>query len=87
MSIPVTCPKCRTSFRVKDEWAGKKGKCPQCKALLEVPAPPESDPGGVKKSPVEPGAVEEVERGILETSLRQSKFQEVHGWSPLNENR
>ena len=58
MSIPVTCPKCRTSFRVKDEWAGKKGKCPQCKALLEVPAPPESDPGGVKKSPVEPGAVD-----------------------------
>ena len=30
MSIPVTCSKCRTSIRVKETQAGKKGKCPKC---------------------------------------------------------
>lgn len=36
MSIPVTC-RCGKSFRVKDEHAGKKGKCPACGDLLLVP--------------------------------------------------
>ena len=37
MGIAVTCSKCRGSFRVKDELAGKRGKCPKCQATLVVP--------------------------------------------------
>lgn len=36
MSIPVTC-RCGKSFRVKNEYAGKKGKCPACGVTLVVP--------------------------------------------------
>ncbi len=38
MPISVECPSCQTSFRVKEEHAGKRGKCPSCKAALTVPA-------------------------------------------------
>ena len=38
MSIPVTCAKCSASFRVKDEFAGRSGKCPHCRETLFVPS-------------------------------------------------
>ena len=38
MPIPVVCPKCRKSFRVSEKFAGKSGPCPNCKAILTVPA-------------------------------------------------
>lgn len=37
MSIIVTCPGCRKSFKVSDRFAGKSGPCPSCKRTLEVP--------------------------------------------------
>jgi Zn-dependent protease with chaperone function len=37
MSIAVTCGSCNASFRVKDEYAGKRGKCPRCQVVVEVP--------------------------------------------------
>lgn len=40
MPMPVECPSCRASFRVKEEHAGKKGRCPHCKTVMTVPAPP-----------------------------------------------
>jgi Zn-dependent protease with chaperone function len=39
MTISVTCGSCKTAFRVKDEHAGKRGKCPRCQAAVEVPSP------------------------------------------------
>lgn len=38
MPISVECSACRTSFRVRDEFAGKRGKCVKCKAPVDVPA-------------------------------------------------
>ena len=38
MPIPVTCKLCHAAFSVKDTLAGKTGKCPRCRALLQVPA-------------------------------------------------
>lgn len=38
MSIAVTCGQCGQSFRIKDEYAGRKTKCPACSAPLEIPA-------------------------------------------------
>jgi hypothetical protein len=36
--IPITCD-CGKRFRVKDESAGRKVRCPACKSVLTVPAP------------------------------------------------
>jgi len=38
MSIIVTCPDCGKRFNVKDEFAGKTGKCPACGGAFVVPA-------------------------------------------------
>jgi DNA-directed RNA polymerase subunit RPC12/RpoP len=38
MSISFTCTSCSKSLAVKDEFAGKKIKCPGCQAVLVVPA-------------------------------------------------
>jgi predicted RNA-binding Zn-ribbon protein involved in translation (DUF1610 family) len=43
MSIAVTCS-CGKKLQVKDELAGKRGKCPACGALLTIPQPPSSPP-------------------------------------------
>lgn len=37
MAIDVTCTKCLTRFQVSDKFAGKKGPCPKCKAIITVP--------------------------------------------------
>ena len=38
MSISFCCPKCKASFRVSDEHAGKKAKCKKCGAPLQIPS-------------------------------------------------
>ena len=35
--IPVHCDECGRSFRVKEEFGGKRGKCPKCGAIVQVP--------------------------------------------------
>lgn len=37
MAIIVTCPGCRKSFSVKDEFAGRTGPCPNCKTIITIP--------------------------------------------------
>ncbi len=36
MAIPLTCPSCAHEFKVKDEYAGKRIKCPECKNVMKV---------------------------------------------------
>ena len=38
MPISVTCPQCEFIVKVKDEYAGKRGKCPKCKTTVQIPA-------------------------------------------------
>jgi hypothetical protein len=38
MAITVVCPGCRKRFSVSDQFAGKSGACPNCKATISVPA-------------------------------------------------
>ena len=38
MPISVSCPACGKEYNVKDEAAGKKFKCKECEAIVEVPA-------------------------------------------------
>jgi Zn-dependent protease with chaperone function len=50
MTIAVTCRSCKTTVQVKDEHAGKRGKCPRCQAVVEVPRPPTPDEKSVPPS-------------------------------------
>jgi hypothetical protein len=38
MAILVVCPGCKKRFDVHDRFAGKKGPCPKCKTIIQVPA-------------------------------------------------
>ena len=45
MAIPVQCKVCGKSMNVRDEMAGKKGKCPACGSVVDVPGPvPQAPP-------------------------------------------
>lgn len=37
MAIDVTCTGCRTRFQVSEKFAGKKGPCPKCKSIIQIP--------------------------------------------------
>jgi hypothetical protein len=39
MPISVVCPGCKARFSVSEKFAGKKGPCPKCKAIILVPEP------------------------------------------------
>ena len=52
MAIPVRCAECGAEFRAKDEHAGRRGKCPKCQAVIQVPGPSvKPQPAPVTKSP------------------------------------
>jgi hypothetical protein len=38
MSIALRCEHCQHEFHVNDKWAGKRIKCPECQAKVEVSA-------------------------------------------------
>ena len=37
MPINVVCPGCLKRFQVGDQFAGKRGPCPNCKTIIEIP--------------------------------------------------
>ena len=37
MAISVICPGCHKRFSVSDKFAGQKGPCPSCKAVIPIP--------------------------------------------------
>ena len=43
MPISVVCPGCKARFAVSEKFAGKKGPCPKCKAVILVPDVPAED--------------------------------------------
>ena len=38
MPIKVICGKCGAQSTTRDEFAGRRGACPKCKAVLVIPA-------------------------------------------------
>lgn len=40
MAIVVDCPHCKEKLSIKDEYAGRKGKCPKCQKPIQVPGTP-----------------------------------------------
>ena len=39
MAIRYECDQCGSVLKIKDDLAGKPGKCPKCKTAFTVPAP------------------------------------------------
>jgi hypothetical protein len=37
MAISVICPGCHKRFSVSEKFAGQKGPCPSCKAIIQIP--------------------------------------------------
>ena len=48
MPIEFPCPTCRHLVRTPDATAGKKGKCPQCGAVVQIPGPQSPAPAVIK---------------------------------------
>jgi predicted Zn finger-like uncharacterized protein len=43
MTIPVECGECGASYKVKDDKAGTRIKCPKCSAVIKVPSGDDDD--------------------------------------------
>ena len=50
--IEFDCPACRSRLYIKDEFAGKRGKCPHCSDVIDVPT--RSVPPAEPPAPTEP---------------------------------
>ena len=37
MAIQVVCRSCESTYNLKEEYAGRKVRCPKCQGVLEVP--------------------------------------------------
>lgn len=48
MPISVTCPQCNNTLRVRDDQAGKRGRCPKCQGPVQIPA---AEQGAAKSAP------------------------------------
>ena len=62
MAIEFGCPSCQNLVRVADGAAGKKGKCPHCQTIVQIPgaapqAAPAAAPAAVASISAKPGAV------------------------------
>jgi hypothetical protein len=66
MPIPLSCA-CGRAFNIKDECAGHKIRCPQCKSVLTVPLPKkEEEPEEFDLEVIEDDKTEEIELEVVE---------------------
>jgi hypothetical protein len=68
MPIPVICPGCKAAFQVSDKFAGKKGPCPKCKTVIEIPA---ASPEIVIHAPAPEGPKDSTGRPVFTPILRE----------------
>jgi hypothetical protein len=43
--IQIVCPNCNVKLRAKQEWAGRRTKCPKCGTRIEIPSADDAPPG------------------------------------------
>jgi hypothetical protein len=68
MAIDVTCTGCKTRFQVSDKFAGKKGPCPKCKTIIEIPSAKDQV---VIHAPEPTGPVDSKGRSVAEPIFRE----------------
>jgi len=83
MTIRLTCAKCGSQLKVKDELAGKQGHCPKCKADLVIPAlstpdvvenPIEFDDDDADRAPALAAAADDDEPPVLRMAERDREL-------------
>lgn len=60
MAITFNCSQCGKMVRIGDEYAGQKGRCPNCLAVIDIPGAVAASPGPLLEIPEEPALVEGV---------------------------
>ena len=69
-TITVVCPKCKNRMRASADYIGKRGRCPSCKALVDItPSAEESQRSVYPDS-----------SGTLVSTQRSYKSTEEKGW-------
>jgi hypothetical protein len=58
MSIRFRCPGCDTLMQVGDDAAGRKARCPHCRAVIAIPAPAGAAPAAKEPTPAPPDRAE-----------------------------
>jgi predicted RNA-binding Zn-ribbon protein involved in translation (DUF1610 family) len=51
MTIKLSCPSCQATFQVREQYAGKKMKCPKCSAVVTVPSEESPEEGAIQSTP------------------------------------
>ena len=80
MAITAHCSSCGATLQVKDEFAGRKGKCPKCQASIRIPekavapaaAPKTTAPTAPvqqPKLPADPAAIQEAILGAFDSRM------------------
>jgi len=68
MPITIVCPGCKKRFSVSEKFAGKKGPCPKCKTVIEIPAAAEEV---VVHAPEDAGPKDSKGRSVLKPIMRE----------------
>ena len=68
MPISVVCTGCKKRFSVSEKFAGQKGPCPSCKAIIQIPAKAEEV---VIHAPEEAGPKDSQGKAVLKPILRE----------------
>ena len=71
MAIEVTCPGCQKTFKVSDQFAGKKGPCPSCKTVIAIPTLAEKKAEVVIHAPEDSGPKDAKGRPVLKPISRK----------------
>src|SRR6266849_5077715 len=75
MALKFSCPHCRKGIRVKEELAGKKGKCPACHQVLTIPIVPRSG----APTPAKPTTESDIEALALAALAEKEKTKPSPG--------
>jgi DNA-directed RNA polymerase subunit M/transcription elongation factor TFIIS len=51
MTIKINCPSCEATFQVREQYAGKKMKCPKCSAVVTVPSAEPEEEDAIQTAP------------------------------------
>jgi hypothetical protein len=78
MTIQVRCPnqECGKLLAVRDDFAGKTGKCPRCGTTMPIPNPGEAEPSVITPVVVEAAPPEEEEEAVPVRRLRKRRREE-----------
>ena len=74
MPFQVECPRCGNKLNVKDEWEGKRLKCPKCAAVFPAVRPVEVAAAVAAPAAAAPVMRSRVEELAVDEQIKESKY-------------